>query len=148
MKYSPSVSSSRRKSRKALLSASSGAKRKLMSSRLSKELQAEFKVRTMPVVKGDEVRVMSGGEDRKGLEGKVEAVYRLKNVVHVAGVNTTKINGSTVPVGLAASKLMITKLRPENGASRARILARRARVPLEEKAKYNKTSDANMTQVD
>ena len=143
MKYSPSVSSSRRKSRKARFSASSGEKRKLMSCRLSKELQAKYKVRSMPVVKGDEVTVMTGGDDRKGQQGKVEAVYRLKNVVHVNGVNVQKANGQSVPIGLSASKLMITKLRQENGKSRLQILARRARVPMDEKPKYAVSTDTN-----
>ena len=143
MKYSPSVSSSRRKSRKAHFSASSGQKRKLMSCRLSKELQEKYKVRSMPVVKGDEVSVISGGDDRKDHSGKVEAVYRLKNVVHVQGVNQSKGNGQTVPIGLSASKLMITKLRPENNKSRLNILARRARVPMDEKPKYAVSTDTN-----
>jgi len=143
MKYNPNASSSRRKSRKAHFTASSGEKRKLMSCRLSKELRDKYKVRSMPVVKGDEVTIMSGGDERKGHAGKVDAVYRLKNVVHVSGVQTTKANGQTVPIGLAASKLMITKLRPENSKSRLEILARRARVPLDEKPKYAVSTDTD-----
>ena len=143
MKYSPNVSSSRRKSRKAQFTASSGENRKLMSCRLSKELREKYRVRSMPVVKGDEVTIMSGGDERKGHEGKVEAVYRLKNVVHVNGINHQKLNGQTVPIGLSASKLMITKLRPENSKSRLEILARRARVPIDEKPKYAVSTDTN-----
>jgi len=44
MKYSPNVSSSRRKSRKAHFTAPSHIRRKLMTAPLSKELQAKYKV--------------------------------------------------------------------------------------------------------
>ncbi len=45
MKYSPNVSSSRRKSRKAHFTAPSHVRRVLMTAPLSKELQAKYKVR-------------------------------------------------------------------------------------------------------
>ena len=56
MKYSPSVSSDRNKSRKAHFTASSSQKRKIMSAALSKELVAKYNVRSMPIRKDDEVR--------------------------------------------------------------------------------------------
>ena len=45
MKFSPNVSSSRRKSRKAHFTAPSHVRRTLMTAPLSKELQAKYKVR-------------------------------------------------------------------------------------------------------
>lgn len=50
MKFSPNVSSSRRKSRKAHFTAPSHIRRKIMTAPLSKELQAKYKVRRQACV--------------------------------------------------------------------------------------------------
>lgn len=109
MKYSTAVSSSRRKSRKAHLGSHSEARRKLMSANLSKELQARHGVRSMPIRKDDEVVIARGMY--KTREGKVTAVYRKKFVVHVERITREKANGASVPVGIPASSLTITKLK-------------------------------------
>merc|ERR1712154_364712 len=109
MKYSTSVSSSRRKSRKAHFGAHSEARRKLMSANLTKELQARHNVRSMPIRQDDEVLVTRGMY--KTREGKVTAVYRKKWVVHVERLAREKVNGASVPVGIPASSLVITKLK-------------------------------------
>ncbi len=110
MKFNPNVSSSRRKARKAHFGAHSEARRRLMSANLSKELQARHGgVRSMPIRKDDEVLITRGVY--KTREGKVTAVYRKKWVVHVERITRDKINGSSVPVGIPASALVITKLK-------------------------------------
>ena len=109
MKFNPNVSSSRRKARKAHFGAHSEARRKLMSANLSKELQARYGgIRSMPIRKDDEVMITRGMY--KTREGKVTQVYRKKWVVHVERITRDKINGSSVPVGIPASALVITKL--------------------------------------
>merc|ERR1712174_180620 len=108
-KYSTSVSSSRRKSRKSHFSAHSEARRTLMSANLSKELQARHGVRSMPIRKDDEVLITRGMY--KTREGKVTAVYRKKWVVHLERISREKVNGASVPVGIPASALVITKLK-------------------------------------
>jgi hypothetical protein len=67
---------SRRKARRAHFQAPSHVRRILMSAPLSKELRAKYNVRSIPVRKDDEIRVMRGSF--KGKEGKVTACYRLK----------------------------------------------------------------------
>ena len=110
MKFSESVSSSRRKNRKAHFGAHSEARRKIMSANLSKELQARHGgVRSMPIRKDDEVIITRGMF--KAREGKVTSVYRKKFVVHVERIHREKANGATVPVGIPASSLCITKLK-------------------------------------
>lgn len=109
MKYNQDVSSSRRKSRKAHFGAHSEGRRKLMSANLSKELQARHGVRSMPIRKDDEVLICRGMY--KTREGKVTAVYRKKWVVHVERISREKVNGASVPVGIPASALVITKLK-------------------------------------
>ena len=77
MKFNPNVSSSRRKNRKRHFQAPSHIRRKLMSAPLSKELRAKHGVKSMPVVKGDIVRVTrgrGGGEGSYGQPGRVKQV--------------------------------------------------------------------------
>ena len=137
MKFSPNVSSSRRKARKAHFGAHSEARRKLMSANLSKELQARHGVRSMPIRKDDEVLITRGMY--KTREGKVTAVYRKKWVIHVERITREKVSGATVPVGVPASSVVITKLK----------LDKDRKAKLEVKAsKKDKKEDAAMSNVD
>lgn len=63
----------------------------------------------MPIRKDDEVMITRGVY--KTREGKVTAVYRKKWVVHVERITRDKTNGASVPVGIPASALVITKLK-------------------------------------
>ncbi|KAK0277504.1 60S ribosomal protein L26A [Friedmanniomyces endolithicus] len=89
-KINSQTHSSRRKSRKAHFSAPSS-------------------VRAIPIRKDDEVTIKRG--TNKGREGKVTSVYRLKYVIHVERVSKEKSNGQSVPIGIAPSKVEITKLK-------------------------------------
>ncbi|OLL24188.1 60S ribosomal protein L26-2 [Neolecta irregularis DAH-3] len=122
MKQSESVSSSRRKSRKAHFSAPSSVRRIIMSSALSKELRDKYKTRSIPIRKDDEVLVVRGSF--KGREGKVQQVYRKKFIVHIERVTREKANGASVPVGVSSSNLVITKLKLDK--DRENILKRSA----------------------
>jgi large subunit ribosomal protein L26e len=131
MKYSATVTSSRRKNRKAHFSAHSEARRKLMSANLSKELQARHGVRSMPLRKDDEVLVVRGLY--KTREGKVTACFRKKMVVHIERITREKMSGQQVNVGMQASNLVITKLKMDKD--------RKAK--LEAKAKKSRGSAAD-----
>lgn len=93
MKTHQSVSSQRRKSRKAHFSAPSSIRRKIMSSTLSKELRSKYLVRSIPVRKGDTVKILRGAF--KNREGKVLAVYRKKWSLHIEKIVRDKANGKT-----------------------------------------------------
>mmetsp|Transcript_22218 Transcript_22218/g.56582 ORF Transcript_22218/g.56582 Transcript_22218/m.56582 type:complete len:137 (+) Transcript_22218:75-485(+) len=109
MKQKATVASSRRKSRKAHFTAPSHIRRKLMSAPLSKDLRTKYGVRSLPVRRDDEVMIVRGHyHDR---EGKVTQVYRKKWVIHIERVTRDKTNGQSVPIGIQASKVMITKLK-------------------------------------
>ena len=136
MKFSSTVSSERRKSRKAHFGAHSEARRKMMSANLSKELQARHNVRSMPIRQDDEVLVTRGMY--KTREGKVTAVYRKKWVVHVERITREKVNGASVPVGIPASALVITKLK----------LDKDRKAKLEAKASKKGEKDVAMSNVD
>ncbi|KAJ2556862.1 60S ribosomal protein L26A [Coemansia sp. RSA 1933] len=122
MKFSADVSSSSRKSRKAHFQAPSHIRRRLMSAGLSKDLRKKYDVRSIPVVKGDEVVVVRG--QNKGREGKVTAVYRKKWVIHIDRVDREKVNGASVPVPVHPSNVAITSLKLSK--DREAILKRKA----------------------
>ncbi|EMR61904.1 60S ribosomal protein L26A [Eutypa lata] len=108
-KVQNSVSSSRRKSRKAHFSAPSSVRRVIMSAPLSKELREKYNVRSIPIRKDDEVEIVRGSN--KGREGKVVSVYRLKYQIHVERVTRDKASGQSVPLGVHPSKVVIKKLK-------------------------------------
>merc|ERR1712188_330946 len=139
MKYSPNVSSSRRKSRKAHFTAPSSVRRKIMSSHLNKELIQKYHVKSMPIRKDDEVIVVRG--KNVGREGKVIQVYRKKYVIHIERVALEKSNGSTVNVGIHPSNVMITKLKLDK--DRRAILERKDTTKAAEKGKGKYGADAD-----
>merc|ERR1712010_250034 len=123
MKFSPDVSSSRRKSRRAHFQAPSSVRRKILSAPLSAELRNKYSVRSMPVRKDDEVHEVRGFF--KGREGKVLTVSRRKFCIHVERVTRDKANGGTVNVGIHPSNVVITKLKLDK--DRKSILERKAK---------------------
>jgi ribosomal protein uL24 len=110
MKYNPGVTSSRRKSRRAHFAAPSHIRYRLMSATLAKDLRAKYGKRSVPLRKGDEVKIMRG--DRRGQKGKVTAVYRKKWAVYIEKQEEQKANGQNYQIPFAASNLMVTKLHP------------------------------------
>ncbi|CAI5473409.1 unnamed protein product [Closterium sp. Yama58-4] len=146
MKFSPRVSSSRRKSRKAHFTASSSERRIIMSSSLSSELRNKYNVRSVPIRKDDEVQVVRG--TYKGREGKVVQVYRRKWVIHIERITREKVNGATVNVGVHPSKVVITKLKLDK--DRKALLDRKAkgRAADKGKGKYTEETAQPMQDVD
>lgn len=105
----------------------------MMASPLSAALRSEYDVRSMPIRKDDEVIVTRGLY--KGRQGRVNEVYRRKWVIHIEGVERTKVNGNVVPVGIDASKVAINKLKLDSdrlsllkrkGDGRAAFVARKS----------------------
>ena len=81
-----------------------------MSSTLAKELKGVLGIKSLPIKKGDKVRVMRGSRSSKGIEGVVTCVYRKKWAVHVAGLDREKKNGQRIPIPFDASNLAIVQL--------------------------------------
>ncbi|CDO92264.1 unnamed protein product [Kluyveromyces dobzhanskii CBS 2104] len=99
---------SKRKARKAYFTAPSSERRVFLSAPLSKELREQYNVKALPIRKEDEVLVVRGS--KKGQEGKVSSVYRLKFAVQVDKLTKEKSNGASVPTNIHPSKVVITKL--------------------------------------
>merc|ERR1712167_208710 len=92
MKTHTSVSSQRRKSRKAHFTAPSSVRRKKMSCHLSKDLRTKYDCRSVPVRKGDTVLIKCGSVDEgvKGKVGKVLTVYRRDGAFMLRRLSETK----------------------------------------------------------
>merc|ERR1739838_692018 len=88
MKTHTSVSSQRRKSRKAHFTAPSSMRRKMMSSTLSKELKTKYDCKSIPVRKGDTVLIKCGSKEggasmlRKLLETRKTALKSKSQLTH------------------------------------------------------------------
>jgi large subunit ribosomal protein L24 len=97
-----------RKQRKFLYNAPLHLRRKMISSHLSKELRQQYKNRSLPLRKGDEVKVMRG--KFKGVVGKVVRIDTKKYKVYVDTVKKKRSIGTEYLVPLSPSNLMIVKL--------------------------------------
>jgi len=115
----------------------------MMSAPLSKDLRAKYGVRSMPIRRDDEVKVRRG--QSKGREGKVTQVYRLKWVINVDKLQREKANGTSVPLGINASNVEITKLKLTK--DRRRILDRKSKLSTSDKGKITQ-ADVKMKEVD
>lgn len=101
-----------RKQRKYLAKAPLHIKAKLMSSGLSKELRERHKTRSIPIRKGDTVKVLVGNFKKK--TGKISIVDRKKIRVAIEGLQRTKKEGSKVNVWFHPSNLQITELNTDD----------------------------------
>ena len=95
----------------------------MMSCHLSADLKAKYEVRSMPVRKGDQVKVMVGGF--KNNEGKVQSVYRRRRCIYIEKVVKEKTNGQQANIPVHPSNCVITALKLDR--DRKEMLKRKAR---------------------
>lgn len=93
------------KQRKALYNAPLHKRHKLMTSHLSKELRTQWKKRSLPLRKGDEVKVMRG--KFAGTVGKVSNIDLKALKAYVENVKRKKVSGEEIQIPIHPSKLMI-----------------------------------------
>lgn len=97
-----------RKQRYKLYNAPLHKKRKWISSHLAENLLLKYDRRSLPVVKGDTVKVMRG--NYRGHEDKISKVNVRDQTVEIEGVTITTAKGTKIAKPLHASTLLITKL--------------------------------------
>ena len=97
-----------RKQRKALFNAPLHVRHKLLTARLSEELQRQYGIKRLPVRKGDTVLILRG--DFKGVRGKVVKVDLKRVRIYVEGATIKKPSGETVYYPIHPSKVMIVEL--------------------------------------
>jgi len=67
-------------------------------------------------------------------------VYRKRWVIHIERINREKVNGTTVPIGIHPSNVVITKLKMDK--NRKSLLERKDRTASKKgKGKANETED-------
>jgi len=96
------------KQRKRLYTAPYHSRSHVFSAHLSSELRGSHNSRTMPVKKGDTIRVLRG--DYKGFEGKILRVNRKGYRIIVDGINREKADGTSIPVAIHPSKVEVIRL--------------------------------------
>jgi len=111
------------KQRKRLYQAPVTERYRRFSAPLSTKLKESHGTNSVPVRKGDTVKIMRG--DRKGSEGKVTQIDRKKYRIFIEGANREKVDGTTILVPIHPSKVMITRLNLDD-KWRKKILERKA----------------------
>ena len=96
------------KQRKRMYLAPATDRYRRFSAPLSSKLKDSQGTSSVPVRKGDTVMIMRG--DRKGSEGKVNQIDRKNYRIFVDGATREKVDGTTIPVPIHPSKVMITRL--------------------------------------
>ncbi len=115
------VSSQPRKQRKALYSAPQHIRRKQIASHLSEELLLKYNRRAVPVVVGDEVKLLRGGQ--KGETGKVLKIDTKARKLHIEGITHKKVDGTDVALPVDPSNVLIEKLNLEDNRRREKLEA-------------------------
>lgn len=117
-----------RKQRERLFNAPAHARHKIMSSHLAPDLVKSHGIKSIPVRKGDTVRVMRG--DHEGFEGKVSRVDLANYRIFVEGLTREKVDGTVIFISIHPSKVLIKTLNLDD-KWRKRILQRKK--PLEQR---------------
>ncbi len=120
-----------KKQRKRLFNAPAHIRHKLMAAPLSNELAASRGAKTLPVRKGDTVRVERG--DNKGFEGKVSRVDLKHFRIYMEGLTREKVDGTNIFVAVHPSKVQIRNLNLDD-KWRKDILGRKKEIQKPEKA--------------
>jgi large subunit ribosomal protein L26e len=81
----------------------------MMSAHLSKDLIAKYNVRSMPIRKGDQVKIMRG--HFKTREGKVQTCYRRRRCIYIEKIVREKSNGQQSQIPIHPSNCVITALK-------------------------------------
>jgi large subunit ribosomal protein L24 len=125
------------KQRSRLFNAPAHIRHKLMSAHLSPELVKSHGVRTLPVRKGDTIRIMRG--DHYGFEGKISRVD-LKNFrIFLEGLTREKVDGTVIFVAVHPSKVLIKNLNLDD-KWRKRTIQRKKPLETKEEAPIKKVS--------
>jgi large subunit ribosomal protein L24 len=110
------------KQRKRLYQASVSERYRRFSAPLSSKLKESHGTNSVPIRKGDTVMIMRG--DRRNTEGKVTQIDTQKYRIFVEGANREKVDGTSIPVPIHPSKVMITRLNLDD-KWRKKILERK-----------------------
>jgi large subunit ribosomal protein L24 len=120
------------KQRKRMYNAPAHLRHKLMAAPLSAELISSKGAKSLPVRKGDSVRIMRG--DHKGFEGKVSRVDLKRYRIFIEGLTREKVDGTNIFVSVHPSKVTIKNLKLDD-KWRKEIVERKKELELPKKEK-------------
>lgn len=100
------------KQRKYRQNAPLHVKEKIVSANVSPELRDELNTRSIPLRRGDQVRVMRG--DKSGQEGIISNIDRENEKVYVNGVEIERNDGTVKNAPLRPSNLQITAMNVDD----------------------------------
>ena len=123
------------KQRKMFFNAPLHKKRKWIAAHLEESLLLKYDRRSLPVVKGDTVRVMRGSF--RGHEDKVARVNVKKGYIEIEGITMSKADGNKIAKPIHPSNVMITKLNLTDRWRRAKLekgLSEEAKKEIEKEA--------------
>ena len=129
-----------KKQRKRLFNAPAHLRHKLMAAHVSSELAASRGVKTLPVRKGDTVRIERG--DNKGFEGKVSRVDLSEYRIYLEGLTREKTDGTNIFISVHPSKVQIRNLNLDD-KRRKDILGRKKKIEKPEREEKLKVKAAN-----
>ena len=112
------------KQRKKHFNAPAHIRHKSMAAPLSSELAASKGAKTLPVRKGDTVRILRG--DNKGFEGKVSRVDLKAYRIYLEGLTREKVDGTNIFLAVHPSKVQIRNLVLDDKYRKETILGRKA----------------------
>ncbi|MCI4327481.1 MAG: 50S ribosomal protein L24 [Thermoplasmata archaeon] len=99
-----------RRQRKAVFTADHQERRRRMAVPLSRELRTRYGRRSLPVRKGDTVRVLAGSYSTVGEERRVAKVDREHYRLTLDNVTTKTADAKLKPLPIRPSHLVLTKL--------------------------------------
>jgi large subunit ribosomal protein L24 len=99
-----------RKQRKAQANAPLHVRHRMVSCHLARQLMDEYKTRSLPVRKGDTVKIVRGSEGIKGVETKVSEVDLKRRKLILDGITIAKADGTQKARPVDPSNCIITKL--------------------------------------
>jgi large subunit ribosomal protein L24 len=130
------------KQRKKHFNAPAHLRHKLMAAPLSNELAASRGAKTLPVRKGDTVRIQRG--DNKGFEGKVSRVDTKKYRIYIEGFTREKVDGTNIFLPVHPSKVEIRNLNLDDKWRKDIILGRKKEIEKPEKKEKEKAKPAEV----
>jgi large subunit ribosomal protein L24 len=128
-----------RRQRKAMYDADHQERRRRMAVPLSRELRTRYGRRSLPVRKGDTVRVLSGSYSTVGEERRVAKVNRRDYRLTLDNVTTKTADAKLKPLPIRASHLVLTKLNLSDPWRRRILKVPEAEVESDEPAASNET---------
>ncbi|OGS41752.1 MAG: 50S ribosomal protein L24 [Euryarchaeota archaeon RBG_16_62_10] len=104
------TSTKARKQRKARAEAPLHQRKRWVSAHLDSALMSEYNVRSIPVRKGDTVRIIRGAKDFRASEAKVASVDLKSCKIIVENITIPKADGTQKPKPIDPSDVLLTKL--------------------------------------